>query len=182
MEQLQGDLLWYLGKVRHKSPALDGDRCDEGEQAIRNWEENREMGNFLHPGRMLWFLHVSLPPKELYHWDDPSYDRQVRQLGHDEHVCEVETEDGTPCQFKGTLQQLGVHRYYEHKLCNPIEALVLTNQCPGCMNNFTSLKGAKEHANLAWKKGRCPTKKVARPYSFFDYGRTPGGTCAMSCV
>ena len=49
----------------------------------------------------------TVPSKELHHWEDPTYDRQVRQLGHDEHVCDVEMADGTPRQFKGTLQQLG---------------------------------------------------------------------------
>ena len=78
--------------------------------------------------------------------------------------CDVVLEDGEVCTFTGTPAQVGKHRYDCHGQCNPIKAVTVTNQCPGCLEKFKTLRSAKEHAARAMKLGRCPlSTRASRP-------------------
>ena len=91
-------------------------------------------------------------------------------------------EDGTSCFFTGRPADVGVHRYYVHGMCNPIKAVVLTNECPGCNTMLASIRSAKEHANRSWKNGCCTDHKVSRPYSYaIDAIPYPGSFTCLLC-
>ena len=74
-------------------------------------------------------------------------------------------ETGEVCGFVGTAAQVGKHKYHCHGMCNPIKAVTLRYQCPGCLEKFKTVRSAKEHASRALKLGRYPvSSKAARPF------------------
>ena len=111
-------------------------------------------------------------------------DQQVglQRRRHVQAVCEVVKADGGICQFRGTATQVGMHRWREHGQANPIKALVLTNECPGCRNVFKEVRSAKEHAARAMKQGRCPqSEKAARPFLQDIQVKAIEGVCCPHC-
>ena len=120
----------------------------------------------LDPTNMRWFLHITTPYADLHHHQDPRYEAEDSTAAQGMTRCEHVDAEGTLCTYEGTPAQVGVHKFYKHGQGNPMKALVLTNQCPGCYTWLASTRSAKEHANRAWKRGGCPTHQSARPYSF----------------
>ena len=75
--------------------------------------------------------------------------------------------NGELCGFSGTPAVVGKHKLDVHGKCNKIEAIVMTNECPGCGELFGSVRAATNHADRAMETGRCPNSKLAaRPYQF----------------
>ena len=104
-------------------------------------------------------------PEEFRTWRDPDARGPGIKTNDLEKMCEVVLETGEVCGFVGTAARVGKHKYHCHGMCNPIKAVTLTSQCPGCLGKFKTLRSAKEHASRALKLGRCPvSSKAARPF------------------
>ena len=93
------------------------------------------MTNMLMKQKMKWFTMASMDPQEFRHAGDPDLPASTRRMNMGEVACEEVLEDGTVCPFIGSPAGVGVHKYYAHGKCNPIKAIVLTNECPGCGEN-----------------------------------------------
>ena len=91
------------------------------------------------PKKMKWFARITVFCSDLHHWADPVYERTSRELEAGQVECQEILEDGSRCSVAGTLSQLGVHMCYAHGKCNPVKALVLTNQRPGCYVKLASV-------------------------------------------
>ena len=63
--------------------------------------------------------------------------------------CDLCDKDGNVCQFQGAINSMGQHKWISYGLCNPAKAPTITNECHACINLFTDLKSAKEHAYKA---------------------------------
>ena len=140
--------------------------CVDGERKILRWMQDGTIWKMLNPRDMKWFRGLTTCIEDLRHPNDPKIDKPVYRMNQDEVQCEEILEDGQVCQFTGRPADVGVHKYYVHKKCNPIKATVLTNACPGCGEILASTRSAKEHAHRSWKQGKCARGKVSRPYSF----------------
>ena len=162
---IRADLIWYLRETMRSMDWRDHERCREGIHTLNLWDQQGQLGKILSPDLMVWFKHITTDLHDLRHYKDISEPRES-QMPQGESRCEHVNMDGSVCQFQGPPALMGLHRYYDHGMCNPIKATVVNNECPGCGTIFASVKSAKEHANRSWKLGRCPNHRVSRPYSF----------------
>ena len=133
---------------------------------MEEWRDANTRFKLLDPTEMIWFRGITVCLEDLRSARDPCIQKEIFRLHEGEIGCEEVLEDGMICEFTGTPAVVGVHKYYCHGKCNPIKATVVTNECPGCREVFSSMKSAKEHAHRSWKQGRCPVFRGSRPYSF----------------
>ena len=132
MQQIAEDMRWYIDKLMQRGSVEDMSRGHEGHQLLRQWQDNEQLINILMKPRMKWFTHATMEPCAFRHTADPVLQGTTRRMNMGEVACEEVLEDGTVCPFAGRPADVGVHKYYAHGKCNPIKAIVLTNECPGC--------------------------------------------------
>ena len=148
--QLVGDLRWMLAKVVGLGRGEDMDRCHYGQGCLDRWVDRDTLSLLFDPMEVAWFRHLTVDPRELKDPSDPPKPA-ARPVPERQLACDCFVEDGAPCPFVGGPAALGVHKFYHHGQCNPVKALVITNQCPRCEEWLASIRSAKEHANRSWK-------------------------------
>ena len=105
------DVEWYVGEVVRMGRRYDVGACQEGSEKLRRWKEDGCRHKLLHRAEMMWFLRITIWPKELRKPREMVMHFSGKEAPEGHVVCEEVMEDGTICGFVGRPADVGVHKF-----------------------------------------------------------------------
>ena len=131
---------WFLQGIQTNGMPCDTQHHQAGMAALNTWRERQTLGELLLKQHTPWFTYATLNPWDLRDHADPQMEYRGHTMQEDEIMCGETRDNGDECPFVGKRAAVGVHKYYEHGKCNPIKAVVVTNECPECSETCINQK------------------------------------------